>query len=266
MSLRSVLCAAGLLALAGAASLPLAAQTPAEACRPSNTYESRTVCVSTNLPGAQAVNEQGAVTLGAQPVAVVVDLQADFLLIQPPLPLSWSVEPIWISLSRGVLVAQFPYHYRIESDPSGAVIVAEADSVGVTPATLVRDEPLTSVVLRKDGYRPQTLMLDSTAAWSQHSASLSALQSAQPLLEVERWSERSTRRGWIDAAALGVAALATAGAIYYKFEANQLYREYERTGDPSLRPRVRRLDTRSGIALAAGQVGLGVFAVRLVMR
>jgi hypothetical protein len=63
-----------------------------------------------------------------------------------------------------------------------------------------------------------------------------------------------------------VAALATGTAIYYKFEANRLYRDYERTGDPDLRPRIRSLDTRSAVALGVGQVGLGVFAVRLVLR
>ena len=41
---------------------------------------------------------------------------------------------------------------------------------------------------------------------------------------------------------------------------------YEETGDPALRPRIRALDLRAGIALGVAQLGLGVVAFRLIFR
>lgn len=254
-----------LLALALAAAAPASAQQPAEACRPSITLDRRTVCLATNLPGARANGSDGLVALDAVPVAVPVDPQADSLRVFPPEALSWSVAPTAVRLNRNRLVARFPHHYRIESAPPDARIVAGTDTLGRTPATLVRERPLASVELMLEGYRAQTLVLD-TLAWNVASATLAPSDQAAPDLRVERWTERSSRSAWIDAAALSVAALATGTAIYYKFEANRLYRDYEDTGDPDLRPRIRTLDTRSAVALGVGQVGLGVFAVRLVLR
>ncbi len=243
-----------------------AALAQEEECRPGITFTTRTVCLSSNLDGAMANGSLGLVRLSATPTSVPVNPQADSMRVFPPSGKDWSVEQIVVSLSRGHIRAQFPHHYRIESMPPGASVVAGEDTLGATPVTLVRDRPLTSVELRMAGYASATIALD-TLVWNVQSTTLRPLTGAMaPDLQVERWTQRSTRRGWIDAAALGLATVATAGAIYYKFEANRLYRDYERTGDPNLRPRINRLDTRSGIALGAGQVGLGVFAFRLIRR
>ncbi len=237
-----------------------------EACRPSATFTERTVCLTTNLDGAMANGSFGLVRLSATPTAVPVNPQADSMRVFAPSDKDWSVEQVVVSLGRGHIRAQFPHHYRIETAPLGAsVVLAPGDTLGTTPVTLVRDAPLASVELHLTGYATATMQLD-TLVWNAVSVTLRPLTGASPDLEVERWTQRSTRSGWIDAAALGLATVATAGAIYYKFEANRLYRDYERTGDPDLRPRINRLDTRSGIALGAGQVGLGVFAFRLIRR
>ncbi len=255
-----------LLMLAAALSAPtLSAQDGA--CRPVATSAERTVCLATNLEGALADGAFGLVRLGATAVAVPVDPGADSLRVFPPSDKDWSIGQIVVSLESGSVDARFPHHYRIESMPPGASVISLAgDTLGATPATLVRGQPMASVRLQLDGYAPAVLQLD-TLVWNAQSTTLRPLALAgAPDLQVERWTRRSTRRGWIDAAALGLATVATAGAIYYKFEANRLYRDYERTGDPDLRPRIQRLDTRSGIALGAGQVGLGVFAFRLIRR
>ena len=246
-------------------SAPLA-RAQDEPCRPNATVTARTVCLTTNLDGAMANGLAGLVRLSKIPALVPVDPLSDSLRVFPPSDKDWSVGQLVVGLEREHIRAQFPYHYRIESAPPGALIVGpQGDTVGTTPVMLVRDTPLASVELRMEHYASSTLPLD-TLVWNAASVTLRPLTGAAPNLEVERWTQRSTRRGWVDAAALGLATVATAGAIYYKFEANRLYRDYERTGDPNLRPRIQRLDTRSGIALGAGQVGLGIFAFRLIRR
>ena len=55
-------------------------------------------------------------------------------------------------------------------------------------------------------------------------------------------------------------------AVHYKFRADRINDDYLATGDPSLRPRVARLDDRSGIALGVMQVGLVTLAVRFAFK
>lgn len=75
-----------------------------------------------------------------------------------------------------------------------------------------------------------------------------------------------TSRVWVDAAALGLAVAATAVSVNYKFDADRRFAAYERTGDPTLRPEIKRLDTRAAVALGVGMAGLGVFTLRLALR
>jgi hypothetical protein len=67
----------------------------------------------------------------------------------------------------------------------------------------------------------------------------------------------------------GAAALAiTSGAIaaHYKLKADNIYDEYAITGNPDLRSEIRRYDTYSAVALGTMQIGVGVLAVRLILR
>lgn len=75
-----------------------------------------------------------------------------------------------------------------------------------------------------------------------------------------------SKRTWIDYAAVSGALVAGAVAVHYKMKADARYDVYRQTGDPTLRPEIRRLDTRSGIAVGAMQVGITVFAIRLIGR
>ncbi len=80
------------------------------------------------------------------------------------------------------------------------------------------------------------------------------------------WRPRSASLNWVDYGLVAAATGATVVAIHYKFRADHRADRYIQTGDPALRREVRRLDLKSGVALAAAQVGLGVFAFRLVLR
>ena len=63
-----------------------------------------------------------------------------------------------------------------------------------------------------------------------------------------------------------MAVAAGAVSIHYKFKADRLNEQYEQTGDAALRPRIHDLDTRAGVALGVMQVGVGVLALRFILR
>ncbi len=91
---------------------------------------------------------------------------------------------------------------------------------------------------------------------------------AQPSggLVPDSWRPASTRLNWIDYSLLAATTAAAVLAIHYKFEADALYDDYDATGDPALRPRIKALDVRSGVATGAMQAGVVVFGARLLLR
>ncbi len=92
----------------------------------------------------------------------------------------------------------------------------------------------------------------------------SALQASQ--MTPQSWRPRSTRLNWIDYSILAATGAAAVVAVHYKFKADDLYRAYLDTGDPTLRPRIRSLDTRSAVALGTMQAGVVTFGARLLLR
>ncbi len=80
------------------------------------------------------------------------------------------------------------------------------------------------------------------------------------------WRPRSTTLNWVDYALIAATGASAVVAIHYKFKADRLYDDYQETGDPSLRGEIRALDRRSGIAVVGMQAGVGIFAVRLLLR
>ena len=67
-------------------------------------------------------------------------------------------------------------------------------------------------------------------------------------------------------AAATVAVAAGAYSIHQKFQADDLYDEYQETRDPALKSRVEAYDARALAGLGAMQVGLGVLTFRLIRR
>lgn len=202
--------------------------------------------------------------------------------LMAPYQASWSLRPVTARLpgataggtppSAGDTVrvqALFPYSYRIESSPFGARVAHAAPGdtalvyLGLTPLTVVRQDPITGRLrVAKPGYEP--VMIEPGAdIWNRHSVSLAATgdMKVRPVAV-----EQPRRRRWIDALALGVAGSAAAVAVHYKFKADRRYDVYAENGDPTLRPAIRKLDVRSGIALGVMQAGLGVFAIRMTLR
>ncbi|MDQ7040620.1 MAG: hypothetical protein Q9M35_06735 [Rhodothermus sp.] len=160
----------------------------------------------------------------------------------------------------------FRYHYRIESVPSGArIFIGPSERqqlLGETPFWRAFEAPLRDTLyLVRSGYAPVALW-PGQQIWNRHRVYLQPLK--RPVYEVQPWTPTVRRRHWMTYAALGVAVVATAVSIHYKFQADRLYARYEETGDPALRPRIRALDLRAGIALGIAQLGLGVAALRLI--
>lgn len=236
--------------------------------------EAAYVRVDTNHP--QALLYADSLLIGTvSSAAVPVPAHSRTLRLVSPDVESWSVAPISQPLDVEAgdtvhLVMDFPYHYRIESIPFGAEVMIEdgqrRETIGETPLLYRTPKPLEgNLVVRRDGYAVERLR-PGTEVWNRHVVGLEPSDDLDPTAAQVSWQPPKKHRAWIDYAAVGVAVAAGALAVHYKFRADDLYAEYEETGKPSLRSEIERYDVRAGIAFGAMQVGVGVFALRLVLR
>lgn len=231
--------------------------------------------IETNLPGAVLFADDellGTVDDGA---VRAVPAAARELRLVPPEDLSWSVAPVArpVALREGDTLAvdlRFAYHYAIGSVPYGAAVFVETDgarvALGETPLVHVQDRPMEgTIVVERPAYAPERFA-PGDSVWNRVEALLTPVAPTPRAAHEVAWEPPSRRLRWLDYAALGAAAGAGVLAVHYKFKADRLYDEYVETTDPALRPRVHAYDTRSGVALGVMQGGLGVFALRLVLR
>lgn len=163
-----------------------------------------------------------------------------------------------------------PYRYRVESFPYGATVTWEGPDgkrvLGETPLTAEFDAPLRGdIVVERPGHRAARQPAGE-AADNAYSVVLKPLDAFDAATAEVGLAERRRPNVWIDVAAAGLALGAGAVAVYYKQKGDERYDAYARSGDPQLRPEFERYDTYSAVALGAMQVGLGVLAVRLVLR
>lgn len=238
--------------------------------------EGPVLVLETNAPDALVVAD--SVVLGparSQPYRLPPGTQT-VRLVAPEIG-SWSqrARTLEVPVTVGDTLAaalRFPYRYRIASLPHGATVTHVVDGrrtvLGTTPATVSRDEPFGGVLtVELSGYLPADVE-PGTALWNHHNVALTPvarLAEERKTAEMD-WAPPTRRRRWIDAAAIGTAVVGGALAIHYKFKADRRYDRYVETGDPALRDVIHRYDVYSGVALGAMQVGVGVFAVRLVLR
>lgn len=229
------------------------------------------VVVDTNLPGARIVidgHEAGLPgdTLRAAPGPAVIAVRAPRA--------TWSAPALvrTVELEAGATHAlrlDVPYRLRLESIPHGAVVTA-ADAPGVvlgrTPLIVESRAPGAVYLLRLGGYHDERIEAGD-ALWTSRVVPMApvAVEAEGAPIEVA-WQPPARRRAWIDAAALGLGLAGGALAVHYKFKADRRFDRYLQTGDPIVRADVDRMDRLSLVSLGAMQVGLGVFAVRLVLR
>lgn len=198
-----------------------------------------------------------------------------FRLVAPGID-TWSVPPLAAPLEAAAegdtlhVALHFPYRYRIETVPFGATVYAETPEgrlrLGETPLLVEQDQPLTDrLIVERRGYVAEPVE-PGAAIWNRVVLPLRpALRLDAPAAEVD-WTPPRERRRWIDAAALGLAVAGGALAVHYKFKADALYDDFRVTQDAALQPRIEAFDRRAAYGLGAMQVGVGIFAVRLVLR
>jgi hypothetical protein len=167
-----------------------------------------------------------------------------------------------------------PVRYYIGTAPSGASVAHETpgglrEQLGVSPLVVDRPAPLEGVlVASRDGYA-STRIAPGDSSVNRVSMVLAPL-SSEAGAAVD-WRPPGRTRAWIDIAAGAIALAAGAVAIHYKFQADDIDDRYRspgspERGDPALRAEAQRLDRISAGALGVMQLGLGVLAIRLVLR
>lgn len=169
-----------------------------------------------------------------------------------------------------VLRLDVPYRYRVESFPYGATVRLgageDAPILGETPLTYESAQPLgDDLVVTLPGHRSARQPAGAETD-NNYSFVLRPLDVDDERAAEIGWDEARSPNAWIDAAAVGLALSAGALSVYYKFKGDDLYDAYLVTGDETLRPDFERYDTYSAVALGAMQIGIGVFAIRLVLR
>ncbi len=232
------------------------------------------VHVDTNYPEAVLYVDSQLVGVVSESPDSVPATSRSLRLVAPDAN-TWSVAPVSTRLDAEAgdtvrVQLDFPYYYRIESIPFGADVLVEHDEIrrkiGETPLLYRSSEPIEGrLVISSVGYALERVS-PGRQVWNRHVVSLSQSDDLDPSAAVVNWQPPKKHRAWIDYAAVGAAVAAGALAVHYKFRADDLYAEYEDTGDPSIRSNIHAYDTRAGIALGAMQVGIGVFAVRLALR
>lgn len=230
------------------------------------------VVLDTNWPVARVYADSVALGTASQRV-FWWPAGARTLRLTPPESDIWNIPARLVSIPDTAadtlrIAVFFPYHYRIESIPSGADIFLGAPErqrlIGQTPFLGAFDAPLRDTLyLIRSGYAQATFW-PGQQVWNRHRIYLRPLQDTRA--DVQSWEPTMKQRHWITYAALGLAVTATAISVHYKFQADQLYARYEKTGDPALRSRIRTLDLRAGIALGIAQLGLAVVAFRLIFQ
>lgn len=188
---------------------------------------------------------------------------------------TWSIPPVEILLDADPddtvnVELNFDYHYRIESMPFGARVLLEEGEerivLGSTPLLHTSDSPLEGrLAVEKPGYAIERFE-PGREVWNRYVISLSPAEVVHPTAAQVDWKPPRKRRRWVDYAAIGTALAAGAFAIHYKFKADDLYSEYEETANPSLPPEISAYDTRAGVAFGVMQAGIGIFAIRLLIR
>lgn len=230
------------------------------------------VLVETNLPDG-VLRANGAL-LGAAGDGVFELAPGTYVLVlEEPNREAWQVRraeaEVVVRAGETVRVRlDVPYRYRVESFPYGATVTLEGPDgtrvLGETPLSVAFDVPIEGdLVVAAPGHLAARQPAGAAADHA-YSFVLKPLDPYAAAVEVGLTERRPNV--WIDAAAAGLALTAGAVAVYYKQKGDARYDAYARSGDPALRPEFERYDTYSAVALGAMQVGLGVLAVRLVLR
>ena len=196
------------------------------------------------------------------------------LRIIPPQMDSWSIKPQIQSLNLFggdtlTLDISFPFHYKIESVPYEASVywekVGERVLLGATPLLYTSEDPMRGMLLvTREGYEPYRIS-PGEEIWNYHHVDLEINNEKGDIADTYWHPEQRSGR-WIDFAAGGVAIVSGILAIRYKTKANRRFDRYALSGNPELRSGFEKYDRYAAISLGTMQAGIGVLAIRFVLK
>ena len=187
------------------------------------------------------------------------------LTLQHPEVESWLAEPSRDSVlladgEQKVVRYDLRIRYLITSRPFGAEVVMGDSVIGTTPFVTAPTFGQQQLTLRKPGYETTSVQLVG--------------QSQQGILSIPMkkvWQKNGNGETIFseldgndsEPVSLYISGAATVfsgvAAAYLKTKADDRYQQYLRTNDGKYLDQTHRLDTAAGIAIAATQIGLGLF-------
>jgi len=232
------------------------------------------VLLDTNLPGAIVYAD--SMRLGpASQGTFLVPAQTRQLRLVPQGGSTWTIAPVTAPFTASAgdtleLRLAFPYHYQIETIPYGASVFLVTPegraTIGETPVLYkLPHVPEGPFIIERQGYMPEQLA-PGQEVWNRYVLTLDPVRVEEVRSAELAWRPPRRRHLWIDYTAAVLAVTAGAVSIHYKFKADRLNDQYLHTGDPELRPRINELDTRAAVSLGVMQVGVGVLALRFILR
>jgi hypothetical protein len=157
---------------------------------------------------------------------------------------------------------RLPRTIAITSEPYGATIIFKDSLLGTTPSLIPIHDEAGMVRLTKEGYDDATLFFD---------ASIGSLHAVLKQKDIQSGNNRwmyleKEESGAIVPVVVSASSAVLSGAMaaYWKLRADDVYREYRRTGDPAQLDRIHKLDLVSGIALGLSQASLAFLTYLLV--
>jgi len=150
----------------------------------------------------------------------------------------------------------------IMTDPSGAEVIVGNRVVGVTPVVIESRDEDSLMQVRMHGFTAASvnprLAERGVVMIRMERAAGDPGEMPHTVPELE---ERSTLPLILSGAS---SILAGGFSVYFKDQADQLYREYLLTGDPAKLAETRKLDSVAGIALGASEIYFALFSYLLL--
>lgn len=228
--------------------------------------QERTISVSSNVDSAAVfIDGAWAGRVSDSPFSIPAD--AGMVMVQLPWLSAWSVQPLLYELAGDDVQdiefeANFPYHYRFESIPSGAVVSNGDARLGRTPFVHSSAKPLIGPVrVELDGYLDAVPELGDNV-WNLVRMELTPDASSSMAIGSDHIVPKP-RKDWVSIAATASAFAAGAMAIHFRTKADNRFDDYQISGKESLRSDIQRFDVQSGVALGVMHAGLGVVVFRL---
>ena len=157
-------------------------------------------------------------------------------------------------MERIELRVEFPCLYRVTSEPYGATVRRGDSTVGQTPLFYPMRSPGGQIVVSKDGYEEERIIL--TEEGRNIHVVLRPLGGPSASASSLYLTDEHAKNNLPVYLTTGATVLTGIAAAYLKVKADGYYGDYTQTGDPGTLERVRALDTASGVSLAASEISL----------